>query len=310
MSRSAAVICTRNRHDSLSRTVASIQNQASDFSLLLLVVDASDPEVVQKNKRLLSETSSLQSVHLSYPESPSLARQRNYGIERLPPDVEIVFFLDDDVTLKPGYFRKIVNLLDQDPRIEGVGGYDVNSHTSPLSRSPQQLIRYLFLLDHPQPGRILPSGEASPPHRTQANQPIPVQWLAGFSMAVRRSALKRERFDDRLEGYSHYEDRDLTLRIGRHGRLVTHPDARLAHRRAAQNRHDPERFNYSMLTHLYWFVEKNIQHPLRKPAFWWSTLGRLIATLLSNAPQRWDALRGLQKGVRAVMTRSHPLLKK
>jgi len=222
--------------------------------------------------------------------------------------VDIVFFLDDDVTLKPGYFRKIIDLFDQNPELAGVGGYDL-AHTAQPNTSARQLFHYLFLLDHPQPGRVLSSGEASPPHRTQADHPIAVEWLAGFSMAFRRSLLDQNRFDENLDGYSHYEDRDLTFRIAEHGRLVVHPEAQLIHHRSPKNRHDARQYNYSMTTHLYWFVEKNIEHPLRKVAFWWSMLGHFLATLFSTETQKRDALRGLLDGSRAVITRSHPLLK-
>jgi GT2 family glycosyltransferase len=309
MPRSAAIICTRNRAEALSRTVDSIENVAQETPLLLIVVDASDQEILKQNKNRLSESSSLSHLHLHYPDRPSLARQRNYGIQRLPSDVEIVFFLDDDVSLKPGYLREIVTLFDRNSEVVGVGGYDVNQNVT-SSFSAQQLLRYLFLLDHPQPGRVLPSGEASPPHRTRSDRPISVHWLAGFTMAYRRSVLERESFDNRLDGYSHYEDRDLAVRICRHGRLMVHPGAQLAHRRSSQNRYDAVRFNYSMLTHLYWFVEKNLESPFRKPAFWWATLGRVLATVFSSNPKKWNALRGLANGIRTVLTRSHPLLKK
>jgi hypothetical protein len=74
------------------------------------------------------------------------------------------------------------------------------------------------------------------------------------------------------------------------------------------SRHDAEEFQYSLLTHLYWFVEKTIDHSLKKPAFWWSTIGRLFALLFSTKSQKWRALLGLLKGIRSVVTRSHPLL--
>jgi GT2 family glycosyltransferase len=307
MPKSAAIICTRNRPNALPRTLASIQRQANDGSVLLILVDASEPEIAKKNKALLAQPATLQNQYLRYHGEPSLTRQRNYGIDHLPSDVEIVFFLDDDVTLKPGYFNNLLGLLDQNPDLLGVGGLDVTQKV-PDPLSIRRLLRYLFLLDHPRPGHVLPSGEASSPHRTQAGNPVSVQWLAGFSMAFRRSILEKERFDERLEGYAHYEDRDLSVRISRHGRLVTQPKARLIHRRSPKNRHTPERFTYSMMTHLYWFVEKNIHHSLRKPAFWWSVLGRFLALIFSAKQQKWDALRGLLRGIRSIATRSDPLL--
>jgi hypothetical protein len=47
---------------------------------------------------------------------------------------------------------------------------------------------------------------------------------------------------------------------------------------------------------------------LRKPAFWWATLGQLLATVSSRKPYKWESLRGLWQGIRAVWLRDHPLL--
>lgn len=307
MLKSAAIICTRNRPRALSRTISSIQNHGPDPTGLLMVVDASDSRTLDQNETRLSQVSALQTVHIPYSGSPSLARQRNDGIDRLPNDVDLVFFLDDDVTVQSGYFERTVDLFNQNPDLQGVGGVDV-AHTPLPPFSIRRLLHYFFLLDHPRPGRVLPSGCASPPHRTNAAHPVPVQWLSGFTMTLRRSVLEKERFDDALDGYSHYEDRDLTVRIRKHGPLLTHPSARLAHRRSPKSRHDAKDFQYSLVTHLYWFLEKNVEHPLKKPAFWWSTLGRLLAILFSSKSQKWQALAGLLDGIRAILTRSHPLL--
>lgn len=305
--RRAIIICTRNRPEELRRTVASIEEQDQASSLLLMVVDASAPEQARRTQALLDRTT-LPNCYVPYPATPSLARQRNYGLDRLPASVDIVFFLDDDVTLLPGFFHRVTDYMDRHSDVVGVGG--LNTVELPRSASPvRRGLRHAFLLDHPRPGRVLPSGAASSPHHTSHAHPTATQWLTGFAMAYRRSALERERFDERLEGYSHYEDRDLSVRIRRHGRLVMLPQARLIHRESPTNRYDAASFTYSMITHLYWFVEKDIRHPLRKPAFWWATLGRFLATLTSSKPQKWAALHGQLSGIRAILTRAHPLLR-
>ncbi len=305
MSSAAVIICTRDRPDDLRTTVRSINDQETAPSLLLLVVDASRSDIAQRNANFLSNITPLQTAHLRYPDSPSLPRQRNYGIEHLPEEREIVFFLDDDVTLDPGYIDTIENYLDAHPEVAGVGGYNP---IPPPSFSLRHAARCLFLLDHPEPGRVLPSGAASSPHRLRTLQPTDVQWLAGFSMTYRRACLRNERFDDSLEEYAYLEDRDFALRMRQHGRLITHPDATLTHRRSSVNRYDSEKLAYSFVTHRYWLTDKNVSQSLSKLAFWWSVLGSLLATLLSTQSTKWAALRGSLKGIRATLFHTHPLL--
>ena len=307
MLQSAAIVCTKDRPEALSRTVSSIHRHGQETLRLLMVVDASDPQTVDQNKVRLSQVSDPKTVHVSYSGLPSSARQRNLGIDRLPSDMDLVFFLDDDVTVQPEYFDRIIDLFRQNPDVQGIGGFDV-THDSLPPYSIRRLLRYLFLLDHPRPGRILPSGNASPPQRTTSEHPVPVDWLPGFSMTLRRDVLETERFSPALDRYSYYEDCDLTVRVRKHGPLLSHPNARLAHRRSPKSRHDARDFQHSLLAHLYWFMEKNVEHPLKKPAFWWSTLGRLLAVLFSTKSQKWKALSGLLKGIRTIWTRSHPLL--
>lgn len=284
-----------------------MKRQAGTENQFLLVVDASDPPSEQTNKATVKALGPPHWDHLSYTGSPSLTRQRNAGLDALPSSVETVFFLDDDVTLQPGYTQTITRYLKTHPDTVGVGGYDPTT-SLPNKSALQRFLRYLFLLDHPQPGRILPSGEASSPQSVNLSHPIEVHWLPGFTMTYRRTPLCHERFDETLQGYSHLEDRDLSLRMRQHGTLVLHPKARLVHRKSSVNRHDAEEFAHSLVTHLFWLVEKNSAVPLRKSAFWWSTLGRILATLSSRSPQKWGALRGPRTGIRAVLCRSHPLL--
>ena len=304
----AVIIATRNRPDDLERTLRSIARAESAGDLLVMIVDGSDPGQVAANQRVVANLSSLDIDHRLFPGPPSLARQRNAGIHRLPESVELVFFLDDDVILDPEYFRQITRAFDQHPDIVGVGGYDASISSQPEC-SLRQVSRFAFLLDHPRPGCVLPSGQASSPDCADISDPVNVQWLTGFSMAYRRHVLEQERFDASLEGYSHYEDRDLSVRISHYGRLVVLPGARLHHRKSPTNRYDSKQFTYSSLVHIYWFVEKNIQHPLRKPAFWWATIGQTLALIVSSKPQKWDALRGHLKGIATILTRDHALLK-
>jgi len=115
-------------------------------------------------------------------------------------------------------------------------------------------------------------------------------------------------FDPALEGYAMMEDTDFSYRLAQDAQVVIAPAARMVHHVSPVNRYDTTRYQRTALIHRYWFVEKNIRHPLRKPAFWWATLGQCLAMTTSRKPAKWAALRGLLQGIRAIWRRDHPLL--
>lgn len=304
----AVVICTRNRPDELERTLDSIAAHPPSVDLLLAVVDASDAAARTRTRALIEDFDSLPSVHWPYTDMPSLARQRNAAIDRLPPSVEIVHFIDDDVTVHPGYFEALSRLFRRDSDVGGAGGVIV-APSDDTTSSVVERLRRLFLLSHPRAGHVLPSGYA-----TSAQHPTPsdgngfreTEWLSGCSSSYRRSLLDQHRFDKNLTGYSMLEDLDLSYRIHRQAQLVVQPEARLTHRRSPRNRFDAERYGHALTVHRRWFVEKHFDAP--HPAYWWSLVGRLFALLTSSALHRTAALRGLIQGVRTVLSRDHPLL--
>jgi hypothetical protein len=74
----------------------------------------------------------------------------------LPRSVDIVHFIDDDVTLQPGYFDRLAEALRRHSRLDGVGGLI----TTPNGSCPRPPVRYrhrLFLLRTDQPSRVLSS---------------------------------------------------------------------------------------------------------------------------------------------------------
>ena len=306
----AVVICTRNRPVPLRRTLNSIAAHPPDIDLQLVVVDASDARQQARTRRLVESFALRPSTYLPYTDAPSSARQRNAGLDLLSPSVEIVHFIDDDVTVHSGYFETLSETLRGRPNVGGVGGV-VLEPSSTNSSARAAWLRYLFLLSHPEPGRVLPSGIATSAqhHIADASSGLrTTAWLSGCA-SYRRPLLEQHRFDRALTGYSMLEDLDLSYRIHQQTRLVVQPRARLTHRRASRNRLDAERYSYALTVHRRWFVEKHFAASSARLAYWWGLVGQLLAILTSSSPSRPAALRGLIRGVRTVLARDHPLLR-
>jgi GT2 family glycosyltransferase len=322
MPHQAIIVCTRNRPDDLRTTLASVVD-ARPASAVVHVVDASDPAEASENR---STVASLPDAvrHVPYRDAPSLSRQRNFALDRLPTSIDVVHFIDDDVTVAPAYFSALARALNRTPSLGGVGGI-VFEPEGRRAHRPDSFARRVFLLSADRPGRVLPSGCTTPSQQVPAAslneaRPHPVaraaaggsayrtQWLVGCSCTFRRSLLERHRFSPALEGYSMLEDLDLSYRVGREASLAVVPEARLIHRRAPANRHAVEEDRRARMIHRRWFVEKNLDHPLRTAAFWWGTLGKVAAAAASPSPTAGPALRGLLRGAQAVLRRNDPLL--
>ncbi len=305
----AVVICTRNRPGELEQTLESIAAHPPSADLLLVVIDASDAEQRTRTRSLVEGFDALPSVHRPYTDAPSSARQRNAALDRLPPSVEIVHFIDDDVTVHAGYFEALSAVLRTEPDVGGVGGVILEpSKDTPSARSER--LQRLFFLSHAETGHVLPSGcttSAQRPAPNDASGLRDTEWLNGCS-SYRRPLLDQHRFDEILTGYSMLEDLDLSYRIHQQSRLVVQPEARLTHRRSPRNRFDAERYGHSLTVHRRWFVKKHFGDLGSRLAYGWSLLGRLLALLTSSNPNSSVALRGLLRGIRTVLTRNHPLL--
>lgn len=59
-------------------------------------------------------------------ETRGLTKQRNFGINKVNENIDIVCFLDDDTVLESNYFENLLSTYDLFPEATGVGGYICN----------------------------------------------------------------------------------------------------------------------------------------------------------------------------------------
>lgn len=306
----AVVICTRNRPGELAQTLQSVAAQPGTGTRPVLVVDGSDSEESDRTARVVEDCrrEELPFYYHRYSGAPAGTRQRNAGVDLLPPSVDVVHFLDDDVTVKEQYFEKLSNALAQHPPLLGVGGIIKDpTHGSP--RPSIHLGHRLFLLRTDHPSRVLPSGHVTPAWPLP-NRPLQsAEWLATGASSYRRAVFDRHRFDPAVAGQSpRLEDLDFSFRVSQDGPLAVVPDAECIHRTAATDRRNNAAIARERVARRYWFVKKNLDHPFNRLAFWWSIVGRMLALAVSSHPESNAILRGLLRGIRTVLSRSHPLL--
>lgn len=312
MPESAAIICTRNRPDALRNTLRSIAQQNVADLPTVFVIDSSDDNALSKNRKTASQFSSLSVVYHRYEGPPSAARQRNVGLRLLPKDTERVFFFDDDITLDEDCVAYLRSALTAKPSLAGVGGAEMSPPTvrneDSFSRWGSALFKYLFLIDHPQPGRVLRSGHVSPYYSVESDEKVvSTEWLSTCCCLYDSDVFKRVRFEGTIQG-ALFEDRDLSYRITQFADLALTPKAQFVHHRSPLNRRSVREYNRDRMIQRYWFVTKSMNEPLGALAYWWATLGHILALLCSKKTEKWDALYGLQEGLGKIMTRSHPLL--
>ncbi|NND71513.1 MAG: glycosyltransferase family 2 protein [Rhodothermales bacterium] len=299
------VICTRNRPDDLRETLESCASQGSIEDFAVRVVDASDTEAASRNASTIAEIPRINCEHVLYRGEPSLARQRNFAIEEYTGNYDIIHFLDDDVTLDSEYLKVMDNAFRQNPAAAGIGGLVVEDGRRP--QDARSLLLTCFRLYSPRPGKVLASGHESPAQSEELSEVVGVEWLNGCS-AYRSSVLRDFRCDAQLRGYSLDEDLDLSYRISRQHLLLVEPSAQMVHRKSPADREPGTQYYSDYIVHRFWFVRKNIRHPMRYPAFWWSVVGRLLRAQSARKHGHHEMRNGYLDGIKRIVSGDHYLL--
>lgn len=275
------IICTYMRPKPLLQLLQSVQGQTL-YPDEILIIDGStnnETEVVLKENRF--EDLKYFSVP---PEHRGLTKQRNYGIERVGGETEIVCFLDDDTVLEKDYFGHLLKTYEVYPEALGVGGYIINESECEFigydylpkideyyfdgwkrKDGSRFVLRKKLGLDSDCPpgysslfshgrsvGFLPPSGKI-----------YEVEMLMGGVSSFRKKVFNTMQFSTYFEGYGLYEDADFTLRLTKKGKLYLNTSAQLHHYHDASGR--PNQYKYGkMVVRNGWYVWRT-KNP--KPAF-------------------------------------------
>jgi glycosyltransferase involved in cell wall biosynthesis len=293
MERIAFVIPTKDRPVDLRRMLRSLAAQSTQPHQVV-VVDGSDPAV----RHVVEEFPELPLDYVRvFP--PSLARQRNAGMEQLRPEITLAGYLDDDVVLEHDAVSSMLACWQSVS--SDTGGVSFNIVNNPL---PGKLVfKRLFGIDHPVPGRVLRSG--FPSSFSGIDHDIQVDWLCGGATVWRREVISSFPYDEWFIGTGFMEDVDFSFAVRSRYRLVVAAHARLAHY-SHPIRADRERLlgKWQVVNRMY-FVRKYSSRGLSQIAAWWASVGLVLlhagSAIVRGRRRHWDRAVGNIAGIAAEL---------
>jgi len=168
-------------------------------------------------------------------EAAGLTAQRNAGLRHLLPGTGIVVFLDDDVTLAPDCLANAEQVFREKPDLMVLSG------TFLRDGGVTHLEAQALLAQVPRP---------DPPVFAASTN------CYGCLFFVRRILLEKERFDERLMGYSFLEDVDFARRAMRYGQVGCYSGASFVHLRVGSGRVNDRQFGYSQVINPFYLYRK------------------------------------------------------
>ncbi len=291
------IICTYMRPTPLLHLLQSVQGQTV-YPDEILIVDGSNNN---ETRALLQEN---QFANLHYfavsPEHRGLTRQRNYGIEKVGNEIEVVCFLDDDTVLEKDYFEQLLQTYEIHPEALSVGGYInnesqcefVGEHYKPRideyffdgwkrKDSSRFILRKRLGLDSDCPPGYSPlySHGRSVGFLPPSGKIYTVEQLMGGVSSFRKTIFRSLQFSTYFEGYGLYEDTDFTLRVAKIGKLYLNTAAKLNHYHAASGR--PNQYQYGkMVVRNGWYVWRTKNpRPLFKHQLKWHFITILLIVI-------------------------------
>lgn len=264
------------RPHALNTLLHSVANQIRVPNEIIIV----DASTNNETKELLD--SSNFNLNLKYflveAEHRGLTKQRNFGIDKLSSDTEIVFFLDDDLILEKEFCQNILSNFSS-LEIIGAEGYITNelkwqkiAHNEVVNSNYFHLDNYKYKLSardrlrkylglYPstlQPGCIPKYGHGKsslPP----TNKVYYVEHIMGGITAYRRSIFNHIQFSEFFEGYGLYEDFDFSVRASAFGKLVADTSAICEHHHEPSGR--PNYFKYGKMVVWNGYYVWRLKHP-------------------------------------------------
>lgn len=217
----ALLICTRNRPAQIRARLEEYA-QFETLPAMILIVDSSENNKTQEVVKNIGVQVVSRVAYLRC--SPGLPHQRNQGVSWLRshlPDLNYIYFLDDDVVVKANYFATVREIFSEYSEVVAIGGFDPELDPNQSTG----LIRRILGIGSKKCGVIMSSGFAIPPYpKARAEQ---CEWLPGGMQSVRTWVFDHLEFDSQLRMYG--EDVDFYLRLCVFGTIACSIDLPIQH---------------------------------------------------------------------------------
>ena len=250
------IICSVGRPAVLHETVLGLLKQTVQPASIIVSLDEEDSA--------LPQTEALPRVRCVVGARGSSV-QRNTAIPFVR--TRYTLFLDDDVELASDYIELMERLFAADPAIVGASG-GVVADGAPASMGIERQAAVEAIREY-----------------TGRRDCVPFKDVYGCNMFVRSDILQVERFDERLPLYGWLEDLDFSLRLKKHGRIVRHRGALVAHLATRSARTSDLRYGYTKIANPWYLWRKKVLSSLPEVIVrYWvkTTLANLLRAFLSN----------------------------
>jgi GT2 family glycosyltransferase len=211
------IVATHARPASIARLLASLAIQLKDGERELLIAENGTAAPVQLDQAIGAHR------HLHEPRAGK-CRIQNRAISNAAG--EILAFLDDDLTVTPGYLDAVELFFDEHPEFVAMKGRIIPAEDPDEKVGPMAVYLDLPIADH-------------------GDQVCEVKGVLGANMAFRASVIKQVgQFDERLGpgACGHEEETEISARIRRAGFRIGYAPRALAYHEVDRNRADRERF--------------------------------------------------------------------
>ncbi len=205
--------------------------------------------------------------------------------------VDLVVFLDDDIELDPQFCRQIVQIFEADHDSRYAGGM------GRVDGWPSQFkpLQAFFGMPHEGDGKFLSSGSPTFPHSRK--EFCETEFLSGGCTFWRRKIIQQYRYDERLSGYGHCDDVDVSYRVSRRHKLFFQPAAVCFQKKDPPGRQNGRRYRYAWIQNMYYLAQKN---GFSMPAYFWCVTGHFfrdlvcfdVERLMGDVSGTWNVVRG------------------
>ncbi len=275
--RIAVGIATSGRPAILAETLADLAHQTLQPTQVLVLYGKSED---------VGDLPTLYPAYVFAAATGGLCEKRNRILDATA-DADLLFFMDDDFYLDPGYLQVMERAFREDSHMVAASGRVLADGAKGPGLSPAEA------------RAALADGEKGSGQRG-VNPPEPSFNTYGCNMAFRLSTIRRHslRFDEQLPAYGWYEDIDFSRRIARFGSMMLLRDACGVHLGAKVGRVSGRKLGYSQVANPVYLAQKGSfpwDHALRSigrnclanlvrsltPESYVDRRGRLIGNLLA-----------------------------